>query len=134
MTYAIWLLGPTSARGSSAPYAAVYPGAISVNRSQVPADLATAVAPAAPPAGLGPSVAEAATPPTAQAAPPVALEPANLSAQARMLEDSAKPAERHAQQTASERDPKPGRARRWPQAAWSPARRPPVLVWASASA
>ena len=62
----------------------------------MPADLATAVAPAAPPAGLGPSVAEAATPPTAQAAPPVALEPANLSAQARMLEDLAKPAERHA--------------------------------------
>ena len=114
---------PTSTRGSSAPYAAVYPGAISVNRwCRVSTDSARAVAPAAPSVGLAPSVAEAATPSPARAVPLVAQAPA-------------KPAGRLAPQTVPEPDSKPDRWHRKPAAAEQRAHaRPQVSVWASALA
>src|ERR1700677_2409130 len=98
-------------------------------------DSARAVPPAAPSIGLDPSAAGAATPPTAPAAPPVALALANLLALVAMPAGSAKPAERLSPQTVSEPDPKLDRARRKPEIAESQAPgRPPVSVWASVSA
>ena len=114
MTWHDLTAGPTSTRGSSAPYAAVYPGAISANRCRVSTDSA-AKAPAAPSVGSARGAATV-TARTVQLAAPAL---ANLF-WAQMLPDSAKPAARLALLTASEPDPRPDRAARMPQAATGP--------------
>ena len=79
MTWPNLTAGAKELRAPIPRVAVVYPGALSVNRwCRVSTDWAKAVAPAAPPVGLAPSVAGAATPSTVRAVPRVAQALANL--------------------------------------------------------